>query len=134
MISKSILSLIAFIMLSVLTFGQTPGAKFKFVEETHDFGTIKEGDVVVYEYTFTNVGTEPLIINNCTAQCGCTVPTWSKVPIMPGAKGTISISFNSQGKAGFQQKSVYIESNAPGQDASKQKYELYFKCIVTPKQ
>ncbi len=130
---KFFASLLLFISFSV--FAQTTSTpKFKFTEDTHDFGIVKEGDMATFEYVFTNVGSEPLIINNCTAQCGCTVPTWSRNPILPGSKGTISVTFNSQGKTGPQQKTVYIESNAPTGDPMKQKFEIYFKCSVVPKQ
>jgi hypothetical protein len=130
---KKVILFILIVFGGTITIAQNSSARFKFVEEIHDFGMIKEGDVVTYDYSFTNSGSEPLVISNVTAMCGCTVPTWSRVPIMPGAKGTISISFNSQGKVGMQQKSVYIESNAPTNDPLKTKYELYFKCIVNPK-
>lgn len=88
------------------------GAAFKFEKETYDFGTIKQGEVVTHEFTFVNSGTEPLIINNAQAQCGCTVPSWPKEPIKPGEKGTIKVSFNSTGKMGLQDKTVTLTSNA----------------------
>lgn len=42
-------------------------AEFKFVEETHNFGNIPEGPEAQYEFVFTNVGKEPLIIQDCKA-------------------------------------------------------------------
>jgi hypothetical protein len=82
-----------------------------FEETTWDFGTIQDGDVVKHTYTFTNTGKSPLIIQNATAQCGCTVPQWSREPIAPGQKGEIQVEFNSKGKAGVQSKSVTITAN-----------------------
>jgi Protein of unknown function (DUF1573) len=108
------------------------GAKFKFTQETHDFGNLKEGDEAVYEFVFINSGKEPLVINNCSASCGCTVPTWPRSPILPGAKGTILVRFDTRGKNGPFNKIVYIESNVLSTDPTKQKYELYIKGSVTP--
>ncbi len=87
-------------------------ADFKFNVEEYNFGTIKQGDVVNYEFNFTNVGKEPLVITEAHGSCGCTVPVWPKEAIAPGAKATIKVTFNSTGKMGMQDKTVTITSNA----------------------
>lgn len=88
-----------------------------FAENTYDFGTIQEGDIVKHTFAFTNTGKTPLIIQNATAQCGCTVPDWPREPVAPGAKGEIKVEFNSKGKAGINSKAVTITSNtANGSD------------------
>ena len=85
---------------------------FKFEVEEYNFGTIKQGESVTYEYVFTNVGKEPLIITNAVGSCGCTVPIWPKEPLKKGEKGTIKVTFNSAGKSGLIDKTVSITSNA----------------------
>ncbi len=87
-------------------------AEIKFDVETYDFGTIKQGDKVTYDFAFTNTGKEPLIITNAQGSCGCTVPQWTKEPIAKATKGTIHVEFNSAGKMGMQDKTVTISSNA----------------------
>lgn len=87
-----------------------PEMKFEF--EQYDFGTIKQGDKVTYDFSFVNTGKEPLIISEAHGSCGCTVPQWPKEPIAKGAKGTIHVEFNSTGKMGMQDKTVTITSNA----------------------
>ncbi|GIV39012.1 MAG: hypothetical protein KatS3mg033_0812 [Thermonema sp.] len=82
-----------------------------FEETEYDFGTIKEGDVVEHVFKFKNTGNAPLKIQNATAPCGCTVPTWTKEPIPPGGTGEIVVQFNSKGKAGQQIKQVTITAN-----------------------
>ncbi len=86
-------------------------AKFSFVEESHDFGAINEGDIVEHEFSFTNSGDAPLIITSANGSCGCTVPNPPKEPIAPGETASIKVSFNSQGKPGNQQKTVTINAN-----------------------
>jgi len=83
----------------------------KFEKETHDFGKIKEGDRVTYEFKFTNTGKSPLIIKDAIATCGCTKPEWPKSPIQPGADGAIKVTFNSTGKMGLQDKQITITGN-----------------------
>ncbi len=82
-----------------------------FTEESFDFGTINEGDVVDHVFTFTNTGDAPLIISSATATCGCTVPDWPREPIAVGAEGQIKVQFNSRNKPGIQNKTVTITAN-----------------------
>lgn len=86
-------------------------AVMTFEETAFDFGTIQEGDMVKHTFNFTNTGKVPLIIQNATAQCGCTVPDWTRTPIAPGDKGEIRVEFNSKGKAGVQSKAVSVTAN-----------------------
>lgn len=86
-------------------------AAMTFEETAYDFGTIQDGDVVKHTFSFTNTGKVPLIIQNATAQCGCTVPDWTRTPIAPGEKGEVRVEFNSKGKAGVQSKAVSITAN-----------------------
>jgi hypothetical protein len=88
--------------------------EIKFEVEEYNFGTIKQGDKVKYDFKFANVGKEPLIISDARGSCGCTVPEWPKEPIAKGAKGSIHIEFDSAGKQGLQDKTVTISSNAKG--------------------
>lgn len=86
-------------------------AEFKFEQETHDFGKIPQGTPVSYEFTFTNTGTEPLIISKVESTCGCTVPEYTNTPINPGAQGKIKVTFDAAAAMPFS-KMVTIRSNA----------------------
>jgi hypothetical protein len=91
-------------------------ASFKFNEEEYNFGTIKQGESVTHEFSFTNTGTntgtEPLVISKAEGSCGCTVPTYPQQPIMKGQTAAIKVTFNSTGKLGIQDKTVTLTSNA----------------------
>lgn len=90
----------------------TSQAKITFSESTHEFGDIYQGDRVEHLFTYTNSGTEPLILSNVQTTCGCTATNWSREPLAPGESGTIKVNFNSTGKVGMQNKVVTITSNA----------------------
>src|SRR5688572_8968843 len=79
-----------------------PLPSFQFQTTDHDFGTINEGQVVEYTYSFKNVGDAPLIIQNAQGSCGCTVPEWSKDPIPAGGTGFVKAKFDSNGKPNVQ--------------------------------
>lgn len=93
-----------------------PTTTIEFEEKEFDFGTIDEGDKVTHTYKFTNTGSEPLIIKDAKGSCGCTVPSWPKDPVAPGATAEMEVVFNSKGKSGSQNKRVTITANtSPGQ-------------------
>lgn len=83
----------------------------KFEKESHDFGKIKQGDKVSYDFKFTNTGKSPLIISEAHATCGCTIPEWPKTPVKPGESALIKVTFNSAGKTGLQDKQITVTAN-----------------------
>jgi len=83
----------------------------EFETETHDFGSITEGEKIQYAFKFKNVGTGDLVIRSANGSCGCTVPEWPHEPVPPGATGVINITFDSKGKNGMQHKTVTLISN-----------------------
>lgn len=89
---------------------ETTNAKMTFETTTVDFGTIENGSDPLRTITFTNTGTEPLVIKNARGSCGCTVPTWDKNPIAPGQSSTIEIRYDTK-RTGPINKTVTITTN-----------------------
>jgi len=84
----------------------------QFVSDNHDFGIIPEGPNAEYVFQFKNTGKEPIVISRVQPSCGCTVPDWSKDPILPGKTGFVKASYGSQGRPGHFEKSMTVFSNA----------------------
>lgn len=87
------------------------GAIITFNKDQHDFGSVEFGGNTTYVFDFTNTGNEPLVISQAKGSCRCTVPSWPKEPIAPGATGSITVKYDSK-RAGSINKSVTITSNA----------------------
>lgn len=87
-------------------------ATMDFKDTLHEFGTIQEGEIVEYDFTFVNNGKKPLVIASADVTCGCTVPSYPHDPVPPGKGGVIKVKFNSAGKSGHQDKTITIASNA----------------------
>ena len=87
------------------------GPKISFTEQEHNYGTLQKGGDGNCEFTFTNEGNEPLILSNVKASCGCTTPSWTKEPIMPGKSGSIKVRYNTNNVGGFT-KTITVTSNA----------------------
>lgn len=86
------------------------GAGIVFESETIDYGTIPHNADGKREFVFTNNGNKPLIISNAQGSCGCTVPTWPKEPIAPGAKGVIGVKYATD-RVGAFTKTVTLTTN-----------------------
>jgi len=89
-----------------------PATTIKFKTETHDFGTLQEGDPAEAEFVFTNTGKKPLIIQNVQPGCGCTTPYWSKDPVAPGKTGVIKAAYGTKGRVGSFNKNITVTSTA----------------------
>lgn len=85
---------------------------FQFDKETHDFGELDEGPKYDHEFSFKNIGLEPLVITGVKASCGCTTPEWPKQPILPGEEAAIKVIYNTKGRLNKFNKAITITSNA----------------------
>ncbi|MBQ2189368.1 MAG: DUF1573 domain-containing protein [Paludibacteraceae bacterium] len=124
---KKIFSTLFMALVAVAMMGQQPVITFEKTE--HDFGKIHEEDgrvSVVFE--FKNEGMAPLVLSNVRASCGCTTPTWTKEPVEPGQTGSITVTYNPNGRPGRFQKTVTITSNA-----SEPTTKVFIKGEVIPK-
>lgn len=90
---------------------QAQGAQIDFKAETIDYGTIAKNSDGKREFVFTNNGNTPLIITSAQGSCGCTVPTYPKEPIAPGASGVISVKYATD-RVGAFSKTVTLTTNA----------------------
>lgn len=85
--------------------------KIVWAKLSHDFGNITEGTKAKYTFTFTNNSSEPVEIKSANASCGCTVPSYSKEPVLPTKQGSVTAIFDSAGKSGNQTKNVTVETS-----------------------
>ena len=85
--------------------------KIEFKKLEHDFGKMIQGEQVSYTFKFTNTGNADLIISAVEKTCGCTEIKFPKDPIKPGGEGSISITYDSKGHKGFQNKRIIVKAN-----------------------
>ena len=73
----------------------------KFDALSYDFGAIREADgKVSHTFRFRNASTKPVVIIAVQTSCGCTVPEYSKRPVMPGEGGEITLTYNPADRPG----------------------------------
>lgn len=90
---------IALLMKPLLSCAQNNASEeniVKFDKKSHDFGDIMLSDgSVSCKFTFTNVSDKPVVVHNVVSSCGCTVPKWTKQPVLPSDKGVIDVTYNN---------------------------------------
>ena len=79
-----------------------------FKEKKHDFGKIKQGVPVTYDFAFQNTSDKPVVIENTWASCGCTTPTKPEQPVAKGKSNIIKAGFNAAAAGEFD-KTVYVK-------------------------
>ena len=104
-----------FIAVALLAFGgaaaQQPST-MKFTADEWDFGTIKEeGGKVSHRFEFTNSGPNPFVIQKVETSCGCTTPTFTREPVLPGRKGYVEITYDPLYRPGSFRREVTVTSN-----------------------
>lgn len=88
-------------------------AVIQFTTEVIDYGNVTQNSNGTRLFTFTNTGDTPLLITNVKTTCGCTVPSYSKTPILPGETGELNIKYNTKRLGAFS-RTVIVTSNAEG--------------------
>ena len=128
---KNVITLfLSIFLISAASFGQTQETGMKFKEETHNFGKIPQGIPVNTVFTFTNYSKEPIVLTNVKASCGCTTPEWTKTPVMPGQKGTITVQYNAASMGAFRKSMTVNYKVGDGEDHT---INLFIEGEVIPK-
>lgn len=87
-------------------------AQLVFEPAEWDFGTIREVDGrVSHTFTGENRGANPIVILDVIASCGCTVPQFTRRPILAGAKTEITVTFDPANRSGIFNKELAVYSS-----------------------
>lgn len=88
--------------------------RFTSNTEEYRFGQVEWKHPVTAQYDIMNTGDQPLILTEVEPDCACTATQWTRTPIAPGGKGTVSVTFDAEALGHFN-KSVAVSTNTePG--------------------
>jgi hypothetical protein len=111
------ISIVLLLIISGLLFSQCNYAqnspKIFSPKTDHEFGEILEGQLVTHEYEIKNIGNAELKIDKVRASCGCTAAQQVANSLKPGESTKIKVEFDSHGRMGLQEKTVYVFTNDP---------------------
>lgn len=94
--------------------------EISFDSKEISYGTIEQASNGVRVFKFTNTGEAPLIISNAKGSCGCTVPSYDKEPVMPGASSEIKVKYDTK-RVGAFTKYVTLTTNATNEATTRLK-------------
>ncbi|HPM12095.1 MAG TPA: DUF1573 domain-containing protein [Bacteroidales bacterium] len=103
--------------------------KLVFDNTQYTFDTVMQNTIVTYSFSFTNKGKSPLYIRNIKTGCGCTAGDMAKKEYAKGERGTLQVTFNTQGKSQFVSQQIIVTSNDP----SHQDQTIEIRGFVKPK-
>ena len=112
---KHLILFALFALYSLTLFSQEESFQGPFLKvetDTIHYGEIKANNSEFKTLRITNTGNQPLIISNCKASCGCTVPYCPSTQILPGTSDVIKLQYDASGKSGDFLKTITIKSNA----------------------
>jgi LEA14-like dessication related protein len=112
---------------SALGLGQV--AEFHVDKATIKFPKTAEGKLLEHTYKITNEGSVPLIISDYEVACSCTNAILPTNPIQPGETFDLKVTFDTNGKYYFQDRTVILYTNT-----KKGKETLRFKVKVIPRE
>ncbi|MCU0447528.1 MAG: DUF1573 domain-containing protein [Microscillaceae bacterium] len=116
---KYLLVCLFFLSIVSFAFAQTNGIKANtkpngpatsWDKMEHSFGDIPKDVPVTVTFTVKNNGNAPLIISDVRPSCGCTTPSYTKDPIMPGKTGVVKAQYNAASGGPFN-KTINVITN-----------------------
>jgi hypothetical protein len=96
------------IVCSLVAMSQKVDEVIKMNTDTHNFGKIKQNVPVTYYFEIKNTSDRPVVVENTSASCGCTVPEKPTQPIMPGRSEKLKVVYNAAA-LGPINKDIYIK-------------------------
>ena len=77
------------------------------------FEVCKSGETVTKEYELKNVGKMPLLVRRVITNCTCITHALDKETIPAGQSAKLTLTFNTQGYMGEQNRQIYLIVNDP---------------------
>lgn len=118
------------LVISTLALAQATRAQLVFDPAEWDFGTIAEtAGPVSHTFEGVNRTGQPLVILDVVTTCGCTVPEFSRKPVLPGERTAITVTYDPANRPGSFHKELGVYSSERQKIAS-----LTVRGSVTPRE
>ena len=92
--------------------------KIALDEREHNFGRVREGEVMSHTFKIKNEGAAELVIHNVSPACGCTASDFPR-KLSPGEEGKITLAVKTAGMNGKNDRYADIISNDTAQASLK---------------
>ena len=78
------------------------------IDKLFDAGSRVKGEVIEAKFNIENTGDYPLVFGEIKGSCSCTVAEKPEAPILPGEKGVISATVDTEGFRANSEVSKYV--------------------------
>lgn len=85
--------------------------QISFEDVAKNLGDINQGEVVRFEYKFTNTGKNDVRILNAVPTCGCVSVKFPTEFISPNNSAAIKVAYDTDSKSGLDKKSIVVQTN-----------------------
>lgn len=89
-----------------------------------NFGEVKSGEVVEYDFVILNSGEAELVIDSVTPTCSCTKAKIDVNKIKPGKEAKLKVVLDTAGKSGEYVSLIMIASNDPDEPVKRIKVKV----------
>ena len=103
---KNFITLTALLLFTISVFSQR-AVPVVWEEPAHDLGIVSEGASYTVVFKFTNIGKEPIIVDNIRTNCRCIIPFWENEAIKPNSSGVVTLTYEVD-KPGMFNKGIYV--------------------------
>lgn len=103
---KHFITLTCLLLLTLTVFSQGT-ATVTWENPIHDLGIVSEGTSYTVNFKFTNIGRNPIVVDNVRTNCRCIVPFWENNAIQPNGEGEIKLTYDVN-KPGIFNKGIYV--------------------------
>jgi len=106
-----------FFIFTVLCLPLCVSAQLVFTPDAWDFGRIEEsGGRVSHTFTGVNRGAEPVVVLDVVTSCGCTVPEFSRRPVLPGDSTRVTVTYDPMNRPGRIDRSIAVRVSDSDED------------------
>ncbi|MBI4577023.1 MAG: DUF1573 domain-containing protein [Planctomycetes bacterium] len=102
--------------------GIVTGPDLVFERTVAEWGSVVQGERVSFAFRFSNRGASPLAIGRVQTSCDCTAAPLERRTYAPGESGELVVTFDSGGRTDYQEQSVLVFSDDPGEVTDGEPY------------
>jgi hypothetical protein len=121
------------VVLAALMAGLPVSAQISWLNPEQSFKTKPADTKVVTGYSFTNLGSYAVTIQNVKTSCGCTAAKLDKKIYEPGEGGVIDTTFDIGNRRGTQTKRITVTTDDPDKSNKSLVLKVEIPRVVTVK-
>lgn len=94
---------------------ETAALSMKFDSSVIGTGIIaEEAGPQSFSFFWTNIWSGPVTVTNVTTSCGCLIPSFDRMPVGPGEKSSLTVTYYPKGHPGPFEQRIFVYTDLSG--------------------